>query len=110
MLILNFKSELDFKISKKNNYHFGLFSTPFSLEINFLLANFLIECSRTTLRYTDLKEKLKIVSLLEFYINYLAWKKHKQILIHNITFCMYVGMYLHIREAIFNYNIFEKYN
>ena len=57
---------------------------------------------------TDLKEKLNIVSLLEFYINYLARKKYKQILIHNITFCKYVGMYLHIWEAIFKYKIYEK--
>ena len=57
---------------------------------------------------TDLKEKLNIVSLLEFYINYLAMKKYKQIPIHNITFCKYVGMYLHIREAIFKYKIYEK--
>ena len=44
---------------------------------------------------TDLKEKLNIVSLLEFYINYLTRKKYKQILIHDITFYKYVGMYLH---------------
>ena len=53
----------------------------------------------------DPKEKLNI---FELYINYLARKKHKQILIHNITFCEYVGMYLHIREAIFKYKIYEK--
>ena len=58
---------------------------------------------------TDSKEKLNIVSLLEFYINYLAKKKYKQILIHNnITFCKYVGMYLHIQEAIFKYKIYVK--
>ena len=61
---------------------------------------------------TDPKEKLNIVSLLEFYINYLARKKYKQILIHNIcvsnTFCKYVGMNLHIREAIFKYKIDEN--
>ena len=57
---------------------------------------------------TDLKEKLYIVSLLEFYINYLARKKYKQILIYDITFCKYVGMYLHIREAIFKYKKFTK--
>ena len=49
---------------------------------------------------TDLKEKLNIFSLLEFYINFLARKKYKQILIHNVTFYKYVGIYLHIREAI----------
>ena len=58
--------------------------------------------------HTDLKEKLNIVSLLEFYINYLARKKFKQILIYDITFCKYVGMYLHMREAIFKYKIYEK--
>ena len=57
---------------------------------------------------TDLKEKLIIACLLEFYFNYLARKKYKQILINNITFCKYVGMCLHIREAIFNYKIYEK--
>ena len=56
----------------------------------------------------DLKEKLNIVSLLEFYDNYLARKIYKQILIHNITFCKYVGMYLHIREAIFKNKIYGK--
>ena len=30
---------------------------------------------------TDLKEKFNIVSLLEFYINYLARNKYKQILL-----------------------------
>ena len=88
MLILNFKPGTRFQDFRKNNHRFGLFSTPFSLEINFLLANFPIECSRTTIMVdTDLKEKLSIVSLLEFYINYLARKKYKQILIHNMTFC-----------------------
>ena len=59
---------------------------------------------------TDLKEKFNIVSLLEFHINYLAMKKLKQILIHNITFCKHVdvGKYLHIRESIFKYKIYEK--
>ena len=38
---------------------------------------------------TDLIDKLNIVSLLEFYINYLAKKKYKHLLIHNITFCKY---------------------
>ena len=56
---------------------------------------------------TDLIEKLNIVSLLEFYMNYLARKKYKQILIHNINFCKYVAMYLHIREAIFKYKIYK---
>ena len=59
---------------------------------------------------TDLKEKLNIVSLLEFYINYLSGKKYKQILIHNITFCKFVDMYLHIREDIVKYKIYEKQN
>ena len=57
---------------------------------------------------TDLKEKLNIVSLLEFYINYLVRKTYKQILIHNITFCKYVGMYLNIEDDIFKYKIYEK--
>ena len=105
MVILNFESGTRFEDFRN---HFGLFSTPFSLEINFLLANFLIECSRTTILDTDLKEKLNIVSLLEFYINYLTREKYKQILIHNITFCKYVGMYLHIREAIFKHKIYKK--
>ena len=43
MLILNFESGTRFQDFRKNNNHFGLFPTPFSLEINFLLANFLIE-------------------------------------------------------------------
>ena len=47
-----------------------------SLEINFLLANFLIECSRTAKLDTDLKEKLNIVSLLEFYINFILPRKN----------------------------------
>ena len=51
MLILNFESGTRFQDFRKNNHHFGLFSTPFSLEIHFVLANFLIECSRTTIRY-----------------------------------------------------------
>ena len=69
MLILNFESGTRFQDFRKNNHHFeiifiilketinllnhhfGLFSTPVSLEINFLLANFLIECSTTTIRY-----------------------------------------------------------
>ena len=74
VLILNFESGTRFQNFRKNNHNFGVFSTTFLLEINFLLANFLIECSRT-----GLKEKLDIVSLLEFYINYLARKKYKQI-------------------------------
>ena len=55
---------------------------------------------------------MNVVSLLEFYINYLAKKKYKQLLIHNFTFCKYVlGMYLkHIQEAIFKYKIYEKLN
>ena len=108
MLILNFESGTRFQDLRKNNHHFGLFSTPFSLEIKFLRANFLIKYSRTTIRYQDLKEKLNIVSLLTFYINYLARKKYKQILIHNITFCKNVSIYLYIREAIFKYTIYEK--
>ena len=107
MLILHFDSGTRFNDFQKNNHHFGLFSTSFSLEINFQLANFLMNVLEQQLD-TDLKEKLNIVSLLEFYINYLARKKHKQILIHDITFCKYVGMYLHIREAIFNNKIYEK--
>ena len=51
MLILNFESGTRFQDFRKNNHRFGLFSTLFSLEIHFLLANFLIECSRTTIRY-----------------------------------------------------------
>ena len=49
-LILNFESETKFQDFRKNNHHFGPFSAPFSLEINFLPANFLIECSRTTIK------------------------------------------------------------
>ena len=95
MQILNFESGTKFQDFLKNNHHFGLFSTPFSLEINFLLANFLIECSSLEQQLdTYLKEKLNIVSLLEFYIKYLARKKYKQILIHNITFCKYVFTYM----------------
>ena len=48
MLILDFESGTKFQDFRKNNHHFALFSTPFSFEINSLLANFLIECSRTT--------------------------------------------------------------
>ena len=62
MLILNFESGTRFQDFRKNNHHFGLFLTPFSLEINFLLANFLIECSLEQQLDTDLKEKLNIVS------------------------------------------------
>ena len=43
VLILNFESGTRFQDFRKNNHHFGLLS----LEINFLLANFMIECSRT---------------------------------------------------------------
>ena len=53
----------------------------------------MIECPLEQQLDTDLKEKLNIVSLLEFYINYQVRKKYKQILLHNITFCKYVGMY-----------------
>ena len=49
MRILNIASGTRFQDFQKNNHHFGQFLTPFSLEINFLLANFLIECSRTTI-------------------------------------------------------------
>ena len=49
VLILNFESGTRFQDFRKNNHHFGIFSIPFSLEINFLLANFLIESSRTIL-------------------------------------------------------------
>ena len=102
MLILNFESGTRFQDFRKYNQHFGLFSTPFSLEINFLLANFLIECSSLEQQLdTYLKEKLNIVSLLEIYIKYLARKKYKQILIHNITFCKYIGMYSHNEELLF---------
>ena len=47
----NFESGTRSQDFRKNNHHFGLFSTPFSLEINFLLANFLIDVleSRTTI-------------------------------------------------------------
>ena len=51
VLILNFKSGSRFQDFRKNNHKFGLFSTPFLLEINYHLANFLIESSRTTIRY-----------------------------------------------------------
>ena len=90
MLILYFESGTRFQDFRKNNHRFALFFTLFSIEINFLLANFLIVCSRTTIRYRDLKEKLNIVSLLEFYINYLARKKYKQILIPIIS--LFVSM------------------
>ena len=71
MLILNFGPGTRFQDFRKKNHHFGLLSTPFSIKINFLLANFLIECSRGAILDTDLNEKLNIVSLLEFYINYI---------------------------------------
>ena len=58
VLILNFESGTRFQHFQKNHHHFGLFSTPFSLEINFLLGNFLIECSRTTIRYQS-KRKIE---------------------------------------------------
>ena len=61
MLILNFEYGTRFQHLQKIN-NFGLFSTPFSLELNFLLANFLIESSRQTIIDTYLKEKL-ILSL-----------------------------------------------
>ena len=108
MLFLNFESGTRFQNFRKNNHHFGLFSFPFSLKINFLLANFLIECSRTTIIDTDLKEKLNIVSLLEFYINYLARKKYKQLLILNIAFYKHVGIYLHKYEMLFSNIKFTK--
>ena len=47
----NFEFGTRFQDFRKNNHHVGLFSTPFSIEINFILANFLIECSKTTIRY-----------------------------------------------------------
>ena len=65
--ILNYEFGTRFQDFRKNN-HFDLFSTQFSLEINFIRANFLIVCSRKT--DTDQKKKFNIVSLLEFYINY----------------------------------------
>ena len=61
MIILNFESGTRFQDFQKNNYHFGLFSTPFPLDINFLLANFLIGCIEIQLD-TDLKKSL-IMSL-----------------------------------------------
>ena len=61
MLILNFESGTRSQDFQKNNYNFGLFSTSFSLEINFLLANLLIECSRTTIRYRSERK-------IEYYI------------------------------------------
>ena len=78
MLILNFEPGTRFQDFRQNTHNFGLLSTPFSLEINFLLANSLSEQQFDT----DLKEKLNGVSLLEFYINYLARKKYKQLLIY----------------------------
>ena len=100
MLILNFESGSRFQDFWKNIHHFSLFSTPFSLKINFLLARLNVLEQQLD---TDLKEKYNIDCLLEFYINnYLGRKKYKPILIHDITFCKYVlGMYLNIREAIF---------
>ena len=65
MLILNIQSGTRFQDFRKNNNHVSLFSTPFSLEINFLLANFLIESYRTTIEYRS-ERKMIIVSLLEF--------------------------------------------
>ena len=64
MLILNFESGTRFQDFRKNNHHFGLFSTPFSLEINFLLAKFLIECSKTTIRC---RSEIKIEYYLFFF-------------------------------------------
>ena len=49
--MLNFEFGTRFKDFRKNNHHFDLFSTPFALELNFLHANFLIESSRTKIRY-----------------------------------------------------------
>ena len=89
MLILNFESGTKFQDFLKNNHNFHLFSTPLSIEIKFLLTNCLIECIELQLD-TDLKENFNIISLLEFYINYLARKKYKQILLCDITFCDYV--------------------
>ena len=54
------------------------------------------------------ERKLNIVSLFEFYNNYLTSKKYKQMLILNVTFCKYVSMYLHIGEAIFKNKIYKK--
>ena len=61
---------------------------------------------RTTIRDTDLKEKFNNPSLLEFYHNNLPyyWLPNS----NDITFCKYVGMFLHIRKAIFNNTIYEK--
>ena len=44
----------------KNNDHFSPFSSPFSLDIHFLPANFLIESFKH-----KIYEKLKIVALYE---------------------------------------------
>ena len=57
MLILNFESGTRFQDFRKHIHHFGQFSTPFSLEINFQLANFLMNVLEQQLD-TDLKEKL----------------------------------------------------
>ena len=43
MLILNFESGTRIQDFRKNNHHFGLFSNPFSLEINFLLTMNVLE-------------------------------------------------------------------
>ena len=60
MIILNFESGIRFQDFRKNNHHFGLFSTPFSLDINFLPANFLIECIEIQL---DTDRKKNLISL-----------------------------------------------
>ena len=93
MLILNFESVTRFQNFRKNNHHFD----------SIFIRNKFSTCKLEQQLDTDLKEKLNIVSLLEFYINYLAKKKYIQILNHDITFCEYLGKYLHIQEAIFKY-------
>ena len=56
-----------------NNLHFGIFSTPFSIDINILPPNILSE--RIELQAgTDFKEKFNNVSL--FYTNYLPMNKN----------------------------------
>ena len=66
MLILNFESGTRFQDLGKNNHHFGLFSTPFSLDI---YKFFTWKLSDKVQLDTDLEEKFNIVSLLEFYNN-----------------------------------------
>jgi hypothetical protein len=71
-----------FQDFRKNHQSFGIFTTPFSVDINILPANLQMECIELQ-SDIQLKEKFDHVSLLDFYKIYEYLPREKYPSLHN---------------------------